>query len=1072
MKKHSFPPILLFSLLGFFLNAQSIYYVRPNDPSLLDNKFSFGVLDLSTCQDSTIFLINNTSNILAINDLAVCPDGTFYFSAYKTSFPFEVIGRLNPQDSSLEVLSNFALGNSLTCDANGILWGGGLDLYSYDPSSGAYNNYGAIGHALSGDLTFRNGKLFGTTQNNDLIEIDPNNLPATVVAYHYSLNQTMYGVVSVVKSCDSTVTYISANNDNAFPIPDTLNPVYAIDPIAQTTTFVCDMVHGMWGATTLSEFLASDCSVRLNLDPDTSSGAPPTDWQALPLCSAGSLIVADTDATYYSGYHTDSIRIRLLAPAPDSPLEYLTATAFGSVGVSGQGTGWLRLVAASSTAVAVANTDYQTSLRSVLWHNDALLPAPGLRTVEVIAFASGGRTDTSYAYLPVPLLPSAGQDTTFSACADATPFSLLAPASAAGGVWSPMLAGGVFSPQGDLPGTFSYTVGNGLCPADTAFVTVAILPLPVFSLGQDTSLCTHQLPLSLAATGVSLWQDGSNNAVFSASQPGYYWAEFTDASGCKFRDSILVSALPLQSTSGAIQSCYGQPYDWNGQSFTSDTMVCATFAGLNGCDSTHCLLLSFYYPVLALDTSICIGQSFAWLGTDYSTSGVFADTISVGGCLTATLLDLNVKPPDTVSLHVSICNGESHTVGGQTFSASGQYLVELPNVSGCDTTLRLDLTVRLPIQSLLAVSICPDQGYVFGGDTLRMPGNYSALLQTSEGCDSTLSLTLSHLLVPAPQISGDTLLCDGESTTLSTGFFSSYAWSNGENTATANVLSTGIYTVTVTGANGCTASADATVWVSPPIIAVWDTGDPLCHGDSNGFIALASISNGVEPIEYQINGAAPTSVPMFDGLQAGNWELVATDGAGCIATFALTISDPPELAVELGPSPELEVGDTYVIPVQVNQSGALNFAWSPPEGLDCDNCPNPTATAFEEITYSLLLTTADGCEASDTLTLHIKRNEDVYIPNIFSPNGDGWNEVLAVYGNVNVVLAVDLFQVYDRWGELLFDSKSVGLNDVVSGWNGTHRGRPVLPGVYVWYAEIRLADGGIIRKSAEVTLIR
>ena len=597
MQKPLLPLILYLTLTGFSLNAQSIYYVRPNDYYVNDNKFYFGVLDISTCQDSTIFLINNTSNISVIFDLAVCPDGTFYVACGNETFPYDMVGWINFQDSSIVPMDNVLLGTSLTCDANGILWGGGLDLYSYDPSFGTYINYGDIGHGLAGDLTFRNGKLYGTTINNDFIEIDPYNLPVTNVTYHYPVNEFTYGVVSMVNSCDSTTTYISVTNSLSLPQPDTVNRIYSIDPILQTTTFICDMAHGVWGTATLSEHLAFDCTVRLNLDPDTSSNAPPTDWQSPPLCAPGSLMVADTDATYYSGYHTDSIRLRLLSPAPDAPLEYFTATPFGSVGVNGQGMAWMTLVTNIGASVPTSNNDIQTTLRSILWHNDAASPTPGLRTVEVIAFASGGRTDTSYAYLNVPTLLSAGQDTAFAVCANGQPFPLITPNAATGGTWSPMINAGLFSPQIDLPGSFSYIVNNGLCPADTALATVTILLLPAFSLGKDTSVCSNQLPFILATPGISVWQDGSNSSTYNALQPGLYWATFMATNGCLFRDSILLTSSQLQSTSGNAQRCFGQSYTFNGENFNKDTTVCATFTGLNDCDSTHCLTLTFFYPL-------------------------------------------------------------------------------------------------------------------------------------------------------------------------------------------------------------------------------------------------------------------------------------------------------------------------------------------------------------------------------------------------------------------------------------------------------------------------------------------
>ena len=120
----------------------------------------------------------------------------------------------------------------------------------------------------------------------------------------------------------------------------------------------------------------------------------------------------------------------------------------------------------------------------------------------------------------------------------------------------------------------------------------------------------------------------------------------------------------------------------------------------------------------------------------------------------------------------------------------------------------------------------------------------------------------------------------------------------------------------------------------------------------------------------------------------------------------------------------------------------------------------------------LVLTNASGCTATGSLLLRIKKSENIYVPNVFSPNGDGENDFLAIYGSESLSQTVNLFQVYDRWGSLLFERRDFGLNDVSSGWDGKCRGKYVLPGVYVWLAELRLSDGSLVKKSGEVTVVR
>ena len=1061
------------------VNSQTIYYVRQD---LINQEFFLSLYDVQTCESTDVLPIDFSSyDSPFVLDLAITPTGDFYFlvATYDTS-QNTIVGPsilfkldLATNAASIEATLPY-LCNSLVCDQNNVLYAAGDGFYSYNIATSIGQNHGPLNFIPSGDLMIIDGEIICATFSplNRLMKINVNTPNQSTVYAQFVLpsGNTVWGMVAIPASCDSTsVFFASANGINLAGT----SLVFEYDLNTQSASFLCTASNQISGFTSPEEFNFYNCSIHLDLDADGSSGAPPTDWQAPQRCTAGSLPVADTDATYYSGFYTDSIRLRLLAPTPDAPLEYLTAMPSGVVSASGQGTGWLTLLTSASVALSTVNADFESVLRSVRWHDDAVPSTPGLRTVQVIAFDSEGYSDTSYAFLPVPILVSAGLDTTFEVCADVLPFPLLTPGSSAGGAWSP-LPSGVFSPQTDQAGTFLYTVENGLCPADTAFATVIVQALPVFSLEQDTAVCSNNFPVLIDAPAMVLWQDGSNVTTFNATQPGTYWAEQTNAAGCQFRDSILVSVRPVYSTMESALPCYGQPYTWNGKTLINDTLICSNFIALNGCDSTHCLDLKHFYPTLALDTSICGNQTLQWLGQAYSLSGIYVDTISLNGCFTSTKLMLEITPLDSVAEILTICHGEVFNVGGQTFSTSGQYLVTLPNPGNCDTILKLDLTVRPSEQSSQTISLCPGESFVFNGDSLKTPGIYTAKYDAvSGGCDSTATLTLFLYSAISPMITGDTVFCNGAETTLSVENSAKYQWSSGESTANLNTSTPGVYAVTVTSVDGCTTSTAVTVFELPPLLIEWLAGDPLCHGEGTGFAELTSIIGGVEPLSFQLNGTAPTAAPEFDALPAGNWEILATDAEGCTSTFSFGLSDPPELTVELGPSQILEYGDLYPIPVQVSQTGTFNFVWTPSNWLDCANCPNPVATASEEITYILVLTDADGCEASDNLSLSIKLGQgEVYIPNIISPNDDGANDGLSVYGNPKLVRAVDLFRVYDRWGDLLFESKSVALNNESSGWNGEQRGRPVLPGVYVWYAEIQLNDGTKLQKSGDVTVLR
>lgn len=1032
MKRLLFIFPLIFSCQ--LLTSQAFYYVRkspPPGPSV----FYLGIFDVETCQSSDILQIDPTgfNNPFNITDIAVSPSGEFYFTVNSAATRY--ITKLNTPSNTLSIITVLPSScNSLTCDSDGVLWagGGGTGLLSYDLATGMSTSYGLLNYFSSGDFTFRDNQLFGISVSNEIMQINIDAPSQSTVAFAVTLppHMSAWGVISSVESCDSTLTYLTVTNHNDIIAPlNTINQLYLVDFSTQTANYLCDTPGPILGAASAAEFLASDCSVRLDLDADNSSGTPDsTDFQPLALCGdMTTLAVTDTDAVFYSGYRVDSLRARLLLPAPDAPQEYLSAQASGSVSVGGQGTAWITFTAINNTAVAVANNDYQTVLRSILWHNDAVPFTPGPRTVEVIAYASGGRTDTAYAFLSVPEPVFAGRDTALVICADAPSFdllSLIAPNATVGGIWSPeTLAGNsIFSPQTDTSGAYQYFVSNGICPADTAIVAISVMPLPVFSLGDDAAICMGE-SLTLETPGVAVWQDGTNADTYTAIQSGLYWAEFTDNTGCIWRDSINLTLLQPAMSELSTTACFGSTYVWNNQMFTADTALCVTFNAANGCDSLDCLSLMFYHSTLALDTTICSGQTLSWLGQTFSQPGLYLDTFLYNGC--------------------------QHTV-------------------------TLQLAVQPFQQSFFEVEICPGDSLNFNGKMLFVPGVYIDTLQSLiVGCDSVVTLTLNLLTAPEPNIAGNVAVCADATTTLTvTGVYNNYEWSDG---ATAPFLEavSGVYSVTVTDANGCKGADTVLVNQWPPMDADWDYGSPLCHGGTDGFIELTDLSGGVQPFVFQLNGSTSSNNAIFPNLSAGSWTVEVTDSVGCSFTEMFELIDPPNITLDLGPSPLLTEGESYLIPLQINTVGPFNYTWSPPQGLSCTDCPEPIAMPTENTTYSLLLSDQNGCSTLDSLTIRVvEQAPEIYAPNIFSPNDDGRNDVFTLFGNASEFVNIELLQVYDRWGNLVFEGLDFPLNDETRGWDGSFRGKNMQPGVFVFYSEIRTITGNLVKKGGEVTVVR
>jgi len=141
-----------------------------------------------------------------------------------------------------------------------------------------------------------------------------------------------------------------------------------------------------------------------------------------------------------------------------------------------------------------------------------------------------------------------------------------------------------------------------------------------------------------------------------------------------------------------------------------------------------------------------------------------------------------------------------------------------------------------------------------------------------------------------------------------------------------------------------------------------------------------------------------------------------------------------------------------------------NYIWSPILGLSCSNCLNPNASPINTTTYTVTVTDANGCSASDDVTVFINVVEGVGVPNAFSPNGDGQNDVLLVRGNGIEKIN---FIVYNRYGQKVFESTNQS-----EGWDGTHRGKTLNTGVFAFTLEYNFFGQETESLTGTITLMK
>ena len=156
---------------------------------------------------------------------------------------------------------------------------------------------------------------------------------------------------------------------------------------------------------------------------------------------------------------------------------------------------------------------------------------------------------------------------------------------------------------------------------------------------------------------------------------------------------------------------------------------------------------------------------------------------------------------------------------------------------------------------------------------------------------------------------------------------------------------------------------------------------------------------------------------------------------------------------------------------QISGGQPVRFQWEPVQYLSCSDCASPVATPDKRIEYQLTVQNAYACTATGTASIKVFSGGKVNIPNGFSPNNDGRNDVFYILGGEEVKMLKD-FSIFNRWGQKVFEVQNAEANDPKFGWSGYLNGKPADTGTYIYFVTIVFADGTTQLFKGTVTLIR
>lgn len=481
------------------------------------------------------------------------------------------------------------------------------------------------------------------------------------------------------------------------------------------------------------------------------------------------------------------------------------------------------------------------------------------------------------------------------------------------------------------------------------------------------------------------------------------------------------------------------------------------------------------------------------------TDSVLVDLVLCDDSLVAVLVLEENCTVTGVDVMYTICSGEEVTLGDSVWNQIGTYEMHMPSVSGCDSVFQviisetdsIDLNAQVwfdvdhsgtitPADTLLDGVEIDITGLTTGSystylsssastsmglferdeffitiDTFNLAGNYSPVLFETTVSDTSCGSALVEFLVEsscqAVSVIEFNSICSGDSILI-----------NGQ-------------------------------WYFEDEIVFYSISDPVTFCDSLFEIHVTTLEgpdvSGVVDwncvlfgsIDLSISGNPPFSVSWnnglpaeedVSGLQPGEYIATVIDSVGCSTQDTFTISDTGNLlSFHIEPSYIVQEGDSVLMEItgDVNTPG-LQYQWIPATILSCDTCQSTYATPTGVTTVQITITDEDSCTYILTTIIEVIPTDDIFAPNVFTPNNDGINDVWKLStkletGNIHTL------EIFDRWGNMVYKTDETPLNQL-TGWDGKNKGKESQTGVYVYVAKVTLGDGRDVTLKGDITLVR
>lgn len=633
------------------------------------------------------------------------------------------------------------------------------------------------------------------------------------------------------------------------------------------------------------------------------------------------------------------------------------------------------------------------------------------------------------------------------------------------------------------------------------------------------------------------WSNGSTQTSLTNLSPGIYGLTITAEDACVTIDSGIVAApapIAIDSIGLRLPSCPGfndgqislvvvggtPPYSYTWSTNPGQPSTLNPLPGLEAgtysvtiTDANNCtpviqtinlpdpptIQVSFSNVIDAScpDDVTCDGQATATGSFSDGTAGVFNFIWGSGqqddGVLSSTATGL-CRGPQSLVITDGSCSQSFEVVIGSPDSIVVDG--EITRVS-CNAGEDGAITIT-PTGGTAPYNILWEQtGETTETITDLVAGEYTAIITDDQGCLNQQFFEVTEpdalILEVDPVRTTLSVSCAGDmdgvlAVTADTSFtnplpINPYSWGGGiadETSDIAEGLAPGEYFVTITDVKGCQDSLSYTIAEPLPItFSLLPIDEPACFGESTiVLIDTAFGGAGMSLDDYVFilnNDGFEIPVRQAGSIFAGENVVTVADPNGCTASDSFFINQPPEIVVTLPESVTIELGDStsQLTPVVDPPGDVYTYQWTPGTFLSSDTVRAPFIDPRADQLYNLLVLNQSGCSAQASIFVEVDANRNVFIPNAFSPDGDGRNDEFRIF-TCRGVTAVNSVVIFDRWGNVVFEQSEMMPNclDGIRLWDGRQTDQPVNAGVYVYMAEVEFLDGVTLVYRGDIAVVR